>query len=442
MEIGLALAPTPGNEENSDGERESVGHGAWSSRAGFAASAHNWSHTTVHTFERRAAKPKRSLRTPLAPALLLRARVRAPTLILLGVLAGCATDAFDATEQAATTAFANDHAAYDFFVGKGLTNFQAAGIVGNLDQESGVDPNSVQSGGPGRGIAQWSVGGRWDSSANDNVLAYATQQGEVAKTLKLQLEFIWYELTTIGYGHAQLVATTNVTDATIAFMSKYEICGTCASSQRIAYAQAVLNAYGATPSYGGTFVSQSWPVASAPPLVIKCGESVAAQLVLKNSGAKPWDSSTRLGTTMPRDRTSMFAGSDWIAANRAAAISGTVAPNANGTFAFTWQGPTGAACMPGTYHEHFGLVEEGVSWFSDAGAGGPADDQIEALIQLVPGDPPTGGPGVDAGIGGGGGDETPPGGGCGIAHGDLGGLVVLLAAFGLHRRTTRTRRGH
>src|SRR5258708_35707736 len=50
--------------------------------------------------------------------------------------------------------FTNDKAAVDYFLGKGLANFQAAGIVGNLDQESGVDPLAVQSGGPGRGIAQ------------------------------------------------------------------------------------------------------------------------------------------------------------------------------------------------------------------------------------------------------------------------------------------------
>src|SRR4051812_26829508 len=83
--------------------------------------------------------------------------------------ASACTDAADddlsEADQDATTAFANDKAAYDFFVAKGLTPFQAAGIVGNLDQESGVNPASVQfGGGPGRGIAQWSVGGRWDSS--------------------------------------------------------------------------------------------------------------------------------------------------------------------------------------------------------------------------------------------------------------------------------------
>src|SRR5437764_11400625 len=104
-------------------------------------------------------------------------------------LVGClgAPPQVSESAQAASSAFANDQPAYDFFVAKGLTNFQAAGIVGNLDQESGVDPHSVQyGGGPGRGIAQWSVGGRWDTSANDNVLAYASQKGESSTSLNLQ----------------------------------------------------------------------------------------------------------------------------------------------------------------------------------------------------------------------------------------------------------------
>jgi hypothetical protein len=332
--------------------------------------------------------------------------------------AGCVgAPPVDEATEAATTAFANDKPAYDFFVAKGLTNFQAAGIVGNLDQESGVDPGAVQfGGGPGRGIAQWSVGGRWDTSANDNVLAYAKQKGASSGSLNLQLEFIWYELTSIGYGYAQLKATTNVTDATLAFMDKYEICGTCASSQRIAYAKSVLSAYGAAPAYSAAYVSQSWPLASQPAFQVKCGQRVAAQIVLKNTGTKTWDSSTKLGTTMQRDRASIFAGSDWLASNRAAAIKGTVAPGADGTFAFAFDGPTGKDCVPGSYSEFFGVVQEGVAWFSDNGQGGPPDNQIEAVIDLVPGDP---GAGDDGGVGAGGsggsggGDDGGTGGGGG-----------------------------
>src|SRR4051794_5140784 len=74
----------------------------------------------------------------------------------------------------ADTASANDKAVYDYFRAKGLTNFQAAGVVGNLDQESGIDPTIHQyNNGPGRGIAQWSAGGRWDTIDGDNVVQYA-----------------------------------------------------------------------------------------------------------------------------------------------------------------------------------------------------------------------------------------------------------------------------
>ena len=153
--------------------------------------------------------------------------------------------------------FTNDQTAFDYFVGKGLASFQAAGIVGNLDQESGVDPNAVQAGGPGRGIAQWSVGGRWDTDANDNAVAYASKEGQSVDSLQLQLDFIWYELTTFsGYGLAALEATTNVTDATVAFETDFEGCGQCDQSTRISYAQAVLNAYGAVP-YAAQFVARA-----------------------------------------------------------------------------------------------------------------------------------------------------------------------------------------
>jgi len=154
------------------------------------------------------------------------------------------------TSEAVT--FANDQAAFDYFLGKGLSNFQAAGVVGNLDQESGVDPLAVQSGGPGRGIAQWSVGGRWDTDANDNATWYAGQQGQSVDSLQLQLDFIWYELTTFsGYGLAALKASTDVSSATIAFQNDFEGCGTCDQSQRIAYAENVLSAFGNDTVDGG-----------------------------------------------------------------------------------------------------------------------------------------------------------------------------------------------
>jgi hypothetical protein len=154
----------------------------------------------------------------------------------------------------ADTAYENDKLAYDYFRAKGLTNFQAAGVVGNLDQESGIDPTISQfGGGPGRGIAQWSAGGRWDTADGDNVLAFAAEHGQSEYSLELQLDFIWYELTTFPeYGLEELQATDNLADATQVFEDKYEGCvyanyPVCALPMRIQYAQDVLDNYGSDP---------------------------------------------------------------------------------------------------------------------------------------------------------------------------------------------------
>jgi hypothetical protein len=180
----------------------------------------------------------------------------------VGLLSACsaASDGGDGTDDStpttpdslsADTVTTAETTAYDFFVGKGLTAVQAAGIVGNLIQESNVVPTAVQSGGPGRGIAQWSVGGRWDTDAEDNVKWYAAKEGLSTTSLTLQLDFVWYELSTFSdYGLASLKKATTVSAATIAFQNDFEGCGECDESQRIAYATAVYDALAGTTSSG------------------------------------------------------------------------------------------------------------------------------------------------------------------------------------------------
>ena len=285
------------------------------------------------------------------------------------------------TATAQADLFANDVTACNYFVGKGLTNFQAAGIVGNLDQESGVNPSSVQAGGPGRGIAQWSVGGRWDTDSNDNAVAYASKQGQSVLSLQLQLDFIWYELTTFsGYGLASLKGTTNVTNATVVFETDFEGCGQCDQTTRISYAQGVLPSCEASASvpYGAQFVSQSFPLASTT-LTMTAGQVIPSYIELKNTGTKTWDSNTHLGTTQPRDRKSVFADGTWLADNRPSGVKGTVAPG--GTYKFTFD--LAAPSTPGTHDEFFGVVQEGVAWFGDPGQGGPPDNDLEVKITVV-----------------------------------------------------------
>ena len=140
---------------------------------------------------------------------------------------------------------ANEEAAFRYFVAKGLNKKQAAGVVGNLDQESGMDPTIKQfGGGPGRGIAQWSVGGRWDTYAGDNLVAFATSRGVSKLALRTQLDFIWFELTKFSYyGLASLKAATTFTAAVKAFQDKFEGCGTCNNAARLSFAKAAYARY-------------------------------------------------------------------------------------------------------------------------------------------------------------------------------------------------------
>jgi hypothetical protein len=174
----------------------------------------------------------------------------------LPLAAGCSSAPGGGAEDVDTersTLNANDKTAFDFFVARGLTKIQSAGIVGNLQQESGMDPTIAQyGGGPGRGIAQWSVGDRWDRAHDDNVAWYAGTKGMSEYSLTLQLEFVWYELETFSdYGLAKLRAASTVSEATYAFQNDYERCGTCDESNRLAYANQALAAYGGGSGGGG-----------------------------------------------------------------------------------------------------------------------------------------------------------------------------------------------
>ncbi len=211
--------------------------------------------------------------------------------------------------------------------------------------------------------------------------------------------------------------------------------------------------------WGAGFLMQTFPLASADPIVMHPGEEMVGTIELSNSGNQTWNSSTRLGTTQPRDRASVFAGADWDAPNRADSVDGTVAPGDSYPFTFTIRAPD----APGDYREYFGVVQEGVTWFSDAGQLGPPDDQLQIHIVVVeaPPPPPPADAGTvvapqDAGVGGedasvwlspdtdAGGAHTPLDttlvGTCAATPGRRGGagwIVVALVALAIVRRRAR-----
>jgi hypothetical protein len=116
------------------------------------------------------------------------------------------------------------------------------------------------------------------------------------------------------------------------------------------------------------------------PDTMAVGESGTARLVVRNVGARPWDQTTRLGTTEPRDRESPFAASSWPDVHRAVELADPVASGETVELEFALQAPSAAD----TYVEHFNLLVEGVAWFSDIDpGGGPLDDEIELRIQVT-----------------------------------------------------------
>jgi spore coat assembly protein SafA len=105
----------------------------------------------------------------------------------------------------------------NFFMSKGLTRAQAAGIAGNLQFESGFNPSAVGDGGTSFGIAQWHYG------RGDAMKAYCTSHGYSTTSFKGQLEYLWSELNGSESGAlSKLRQTGNAYDAGIAFERYYE----------------------------------------------------------------------------------------------------------------------------------------------------------------------------------------------------------------------------
>ena len=81
----------------------------------------------------------------------------------------------------------NEQQAFNYYVSKGLTPQQSAGIIGNFIQESNVSPVSVNGSSGATGIAQW-LGGRLT-----NLQAYIQAHGGDNTSLSVQLDFSWQE---------------------------------------------------------------------------------------------------------------------------------------------------------------------------------------------------------------------------------------------------------
>ncbi|MDP3277034.1 MAG: MYXO-CTERM sorting domain-containing protein [Deltaproteobacteria bacterium] len=191
-------------------------------------------------------------------------------------------------------------------------------------------------------------------------------------------ELVW------GYAHYS-PSTAHWTGQQLGYPRRSEICASCGFpmanvSEPSVRTPAACNSAPVGPRFGAQFVSQSFPVA-ATTLDLAAGAQRAGFIELRNIGTDTWrPGEIFLGTTQPRDRSSMARGSDWVSANRAATIDRVVAPGATGRFNFSLRAPN---TLGQEFSEYFGVLREGVSWFSEAGQGGPPDNQLQVRVRAV-----------------------------------------------------------
>ena len=122
----------------------------------------------------------------------------------------------------------NSRIIFDRLVAGGLTETAAAGIIANLGVESNFDPSTEQlNGGPGRGLAQWEKGGRFDTDPI-NLVDFAKSKGRNWDNLETQIDFILHEMSVhpeYVSVRKELNAASSISEATKIFLSKYEKAG-------------------------------------------------------------------------------------------------------------------------------------------------------------------------------------------------------------------------
>lgn len=129
---------------------------------------------------------------------------------------------------------------------RGLTEAQVAGIMGNIERESGFKTNAKEAGGTGIGLVQWSF-----ARAN-NLKAYAKSRGKAWTDLQTQLDFLWHELNTSEISALNaLKKATSATSASNIFQQKFERAGVVAQGQRNSAANKYYNQFKGMSGSGG-----------------------------------------------------------------------------------------------------------------------------------------------------------------------------------------------
>lgn len=156
---------------------------------------------------------------------------------------------------------------WGYLKSKGFTDQAAAGVMGNIQQESGMDPTKIQGNGkgPAAGLFQWenynTKSGRWKSMYN-----FAKKRGKNWTDLQSQLDYMYHECTN-GYeagvfrrkygGFSKLKSCTDINKACLMFEKAFERAGKPMMSTRYKYAKQYYNKFKGTMGTGVSGSSSS-----------------------------------------------------------------------------------------------------------------------------------------------------------------------------------------
>ncbi|MEL7659619.1 phage protein [Acetobacterium wieringae] len=181
---------------------------------------------------------------------------------------------------------------WTFLINKGFSKAATAGVMGNIEVESGYDTNAENPSGA-YGLFQW-LGGR-----REGLEAFATSKSCAVDDLQLQMEYFYYEVTTGGESDCfptytdlpSLDAFKSLTDpeaAAILFEQAFERSGGAGMSQRIEYALAVYAWDGGKSTGSGTGDGSdgNFPAGA---FKCACGCGLDAIPELKNKMNQVWD---------------------------------------------------------------------------------------------------------------------------------------------------------
>lgn len=193
----------------------------------------------------------------------LKAQIASGNVIQYGMISGGSSSSSGGSSYASGTSTSAQ--VWNYLKSQGLSDAAVAGIMGNLQQESSMNPKAA-----GGGLAQW-IGSRGSALRN-----YAASRGLSANSLEAQLGFLWQELSSGSQGitPAQL-NQMSVSQAAQAFSNKFERPGIPMMNNRIKYANQYYNQFAGT---GGGSASSSGQSAAEKAQAIDQAKSTLLQL--------------------------------------------------------------------------------------------------------------------------------------------------------------------